>query len=66
MYDNTTENFRNPNVPPKPVSWGEATTDEMCIAFLAYTVDGEDLLAGRPADRQWAPGLFGEKPPALR
>ena len=30
---------RNPNDPPKPVSWGEATTDEMCIAFLGVTID---------------------------
>jgi mono/diheme cytochrome c family protein len=66
MYDNTTENFRNPNVPPKAVSWGEATTDEMCIAFLAYTLDGENLQDGKAADRSWAPGLFGEKPPALK
>ena len=26
--------------PPKAVSWGEATTDEMCIAFLGVTLDG--------------------------
>lgn len=29
-YDNDTD---------KPVSWGEQTTDEMCIAFLGFTVD---------------------------
>src|SRR5205085_11900922 len=34
FYDNSSDNFRNPNDPPKPVSWGEQTTDEMCIAFL--------------------------------
>jgi hypothetical protein len=39
-YDNSSENWRNPNVPPKPVSWGEATTDEMCIAFFGVTIDG--------------------------
>lgn len=38
-YDNSASNPRNPNNPPKPVSWGEATTDEMCIAFLGVTVD---------------------------
>jgi S1-C subfamily serine protease len=26
------------------VGWGEQTTDEMCIAFLSYTRDDEDLL----------------------
>ncbi len=38
-YDNSTNNPRNPNRPPKPVSWGEATTDEMCIAFLGVTIE---------------------------
>jgi hypothetical protein len=38
-YDNSSANPRNPNDPPKPVSWGEATTDEMCIAFLGVTLD---------------------------
>ncbi|HYI09249.1 MAG TPA: ascorbate-dependent monooxygenase [Thermoanaerobaculia bacterium] len=38
-YDNSTSNPRNPNNPPKPVSWGEETTDEMCLAFLGVTVE---------------------------
>jgi hypothetical protein len=38
-YDNSTDNWRNPNHPPKPVSWGEQTTDEMCIAFFGVTID---------------------------
>lgn len=38
-YDNSSANPRNPNDPPKPVSWGEATTDEMCLAFLGVTVE---------------------------
>jgi hypothetical protein len=38
-YDNSSGNPRNPNDPPKPVSWGEATTDEMCIAFLGVTIE---------------------------
>ncbi len=40
FYDNSEGNVRNPNVPPKAVSWGEQTTDEMCIAFLGVTLDG--------------------------
>jgi hypothetical protein len=39
QYDNSSSNARNPNDPPKAVSWGEATTDEMCIAFLGLTID---------------------------
>jgi peroxiredoxin len=42
-YDNSAANPRNPNSPPKLVSWGEQTTDEMCIAFLHYTLDREHL-----------------------
>jgi mono/diheme cytochrome c family protein len=38
-YDNSSANPKNPNDPPKAVSWGEETTDEMCIAFLGITVD---------------------------
>ena len=45
-YDNSDDNPRNPNDPPKLVTWGEQTTDEMCIAFLFYTVDNEHLLQG--------------------
>jgi hypothetical protein len=42
-YDNSESNPRNPNRPPKPVKWGEATTDEMCIGFIAVTKKGQDL-----------------------
>jgi hypothetical protein len=42
-YDNSEGNWRNPNVPPKAVSWGEQTTDEMCISFLGVTLDGVTL-----------------------
>jgi peroxiredoxin len=42
-YDNSTKNPNNPNNPPKLVRWGEETTDEMCVAFLGVTVDGEHL-----------------------
>ena len=55
FYDNSTGNFRNPNNPPKPVSWGEATTDEMCLAFLGITLDNENLTAGQTVDTSWLP-----------
>lgn len=54
-YDNSTNNPRNPNKTPRDVTWGEQTTDEMCIAFLGYTMDKEDLLHGvtvEPAGRR--------------
>jgi copper type II ascorbate-dependent monooxygenase-like protein len=43
VFDNSAENRRQPNRPPRPVSWGEGTTDEMAIVFLGITVDGEHI-----------------------
>ena len=44
FYDNSAENPKNPNHPPKFVRWGEESSDEMCIAFLYVTRDHENLL----------------------
>jgi len=49
-YDNSSRNPRNPNSPPKLVTWGEQTTDEMCIAFLHFTLDKEHLATRDPGD----------------
>ncbi|SIO39661.1 AhpC/TSA family protein [Singulisphaera sp. GP187] len=49
LYDNSSENPHNPNRPPQDVRWGEATTDDMLILFLALTQDGQDLT--RPGAR---------------
>lgn len=38
-YDNSADNPRNPNSPPKPVHWGEQTTDEMCLVGVQLTTD---------------------------
>ena len=38
-FDNSTDNPFNPSNPPKPVGWGEETTDEMALAFIAFTLD---------------------------
>ena len=38
-YDNSVNNPRNPSDPPKRVTWGEGTEDEMCVAFLGVTLD---------------------------
>jgi len=43
-YDNTAENPNNPSDPPRTVSWGENTTDEMYylpIAYVPYN-DGDE------------------------
>ncbi|MBI3099142.1 MAG: redoxin domain-containing protein [Planctomycetes bacterium] len=46
IYDNSEGNPNNPNHPPQPLTWGEQTTDEMCIGFISCTRDAEDLTAG--------------------
>ncbi|HEV8657798.1 MAG TPA: ascorbate-dependent monooxygenase [Thermoanaerobaculia bacterium] len=54
-YDNSSDNLRNPNSPPKPVYWGEKTTDEMLIAFLAFTLDNENLQSTGQLEAKWVP-----------
>jgi hypothetical protein len=39
VYDNSADNPRNPNEPPKEVRWGEQTTDEMALLIVSYTLD---------------------------
>jgi hypothetical protein len=36
-YDNSANNPKNPSNPPVAVTWGERTTDEMCLTFLTVT-----------------------------
>jgi peroxiredoxin len=51
-YDNSSNNPNNPSNPPKNVRWGEQTTDEMCIAFVAFTIDRQDLTKPKPAEEK--------------
>ncbi len=37
-YDNSAANPRNPSNPPKRVTWGEQTTDEMALAFISVVL----------------------------
>jgi len=54
IYDNSAENVRNPNNPPKPVLWGEQSSDEMAsVTILMMTLKSED----EPALQQ----LLGER-----
>jgi hypothetical protein len=46
FYDNTAENPDNPNRPPRTVTFGARTRDEMCFLFFHYTVDREHLTEG--------------------
>ena len=40
-FDNTAENPANPHSPPKVVSWGDQTTDEMCIGIFEFVAADE-------------------------
>ena len=51
VYDNSSANTRNPNRPPRKITWGEATTDEMCVAFLVLTSDSQQLEIQPPDPR---------------
>ena len=53
-YDNSTANLNNPNNPPKPVWWGEQTTNEMAFEIFNYSLDDEHLLTHRTADAEFA------------
>lgn len=39
VYDNSADNPHNPNSPPQRVTWGEQTTDEMCLVSVQLTTD---------------------------
>lgn len=50
-YDNTTSNVNNPNNPPKMVTWGENTSDEMFylpLLYLAYKPGDENIVFENP------------------
>lgn len=45
VYDNSVNNPSNPSSPPKRVTWGEETTDEMLFCFFLLTAERtEDLI----------------------
>jgi hypothetical protein len=54
FYDNSPSNPRNPSTPPKAVGWGEATTDEMCIAFIGF-------MTPKPQDRMIIMGALARQ-----
>ena len=43
VFDNSAENLRQPSRPPRAVSWGEGTTDEMANVFIGVTLDNERI-----------------------
>ncbi|MFO0955985.1 MAG: redoxin domain-containing protein [Isosphaeraceae bacterium] len=58
VFDNSSANPYNPD-PNREVRWGEATTDEMCIGFLATVKKGQDLT--KPGEMDDLPQIFEEQ-----
>jgi hypothetical protein len=57
-YDNSEKNPNNPNKPPKDVTWGERTTDEMCLVFLhVLGEEGTGFRRRLPSNANTDPGL---------
>ena len=56
VFDNTESNPRQPSHPPREVTWGEQTIDEMCIGFYQYIVarDGQAARATSAAGTESA------------
>ena len=55
IYDNTLNNPQNPSVPPRFVSWGEGTTDEMYylpILSVPYQDGDEDIIFSNPTSTE--------------
>jgi mono/diheme cytochrome c family protein len=44
VFDNSAENVHNPSNPPKRVTWGEQTADEMAITFFLVTAPKDALI----------------------
>jgi hypothetical protein len=55
VFDNSEKNPLNPHRPPRPVIFGEQTTDEMCFVFIGAVGEGDARLRARPIlnDAPW-------------
>lgn len=64
VYDNSSENPKNPNSPPQPVQWGLQSTDEMLLCSVQVVADKQSdlkLIAAMPFHELGA-GLGGGVP----
>ncbi len=55
-YDNSDGNPNNPRHPPRLVTFGEQTTDEMCFGFLGATSDRPGRIRQHHGERPPRPG----------
>ena len=54
-YDNSADNPQNPAVPPRSVTWGWETTDEMSELWIGFIPDspGDSTRIANAAERSW-------------
>jgi peroxiredoxin len=52
VYDNSAANPRNPFNPPRRITFGEQTTNEMCFVFLGGTTDNPTARRNLPVSGQ--------------
>jgi hypothetical protein len=65
-YDNSSDNPAQPSNPPRRVTWGEQTTDEMAIIFYHVLIDPsiDDMLRTAIIQRAKQDGIAGGRPRA--
>lgn len=54
-FDNSAANPANPSKPPKLVTWGEQTNDEMCIGIFDFIAADDPKPAATPAQNEPKP-----------
>jgi len=60
VYDNTADNPNNPHNPPRTVTWGPETTDEMASVVFTMVSDTEaERAVLRDGYREWVEGQIG-------
>jgi hypothetical protein len=60
VYDNTANNPNNPSNPPQTVTAGEATTDEMLIAYFSFLIPSFPADANIVIDTDTVPSGLGQ------
>jgi peroxiredoxin len=61
VFDNSAKNPNNPFSPPRRITLGESTNNEMCFGFLGLTIDEP----GAVGFRLWSGGLVLRRPGVL-
>lgn len=52
VHDNSADNIRNPFQPPRRITWGEQTENEMSVAFIQLVPVDEVAFAQLPGDQR--------------